>query len=208
MSDLLARIDGGERIAGVDEVGRGPLAGPVVAAAVILPRPIDGLADSKALSAAKRERLYAQITAEALVGIGAASVREIDSLNILQATLLAMRRAVVRLPETPMMAMVDGNQNPGLGLRTELVIKGDALVPEISAASIVAKVVRDRLMTRLARRYPHYGWHSNAGYGSALHRDAMASVGGTAHHRRSFAPLRNWLEDPEKSHNVVRAMNA
>ena len=186
-----------EIVAGIDEVGRGPLAGPVVTAAVILPTPIEGLADSKALTKRRREALFPQIMSQALVGLGAASVREIDQLNILQATLLAMRRAVARLPQTPTLALVDGNQNPGLGLRTELVIKGDATVPEISAASIVAKVIRDRLMTKLALRYPFYGWESNAGYGAAKHREAMETQGVTAHHRRSFAPLREWLEKNE-----------
>lgn len=190
MNDLF----GSDIVVGVDEVGRGPLAGPVVTAAVVLPTPIDGLADSKTLSAKKREALFAEIMAKAKVGIGAASVREIDQLNILQATLLAMRRAVARVPAAPTLALVDGNQNPGLGFRTELIIKGDAKVPEISAASIIAKVVRDRLMTRLAQRYPVYGWDSNVGYGAKVHRDAMARLGVTAHHRRSFAPLRTWLE--------------
>ena len=190
MNDLF----GSDIVVGVDEVGRGPLAGPVVTAAVVLPTPIDGLADSKTLSAKKREALVAEIMAKAKVGIGAASVREIDQLNILQATLLAMRRAVARVPAAPTLALVDGNQNPGLGFRTELIIKGDAKVPEISAASIIAKVVRDRLMTRLAQRYPVYGWDSNVGYGAKVHRDAMARLGVTAHHRRSFAPLRTWLE--------------
>ena len=193
MSTLFHR----EIVAGIDEVGRGPLAGPVVTAAVILPTPIEGLADSKALTKRRREALFPQIMSQALVGLGAASVREIDQLNILQATLLAMRRAVARLPQTPTLALVDGNQNPGLGLRTELVIKGDATVPEISAASIVAKVIRDRLMTKLALRHPFYGWESNAGYGAAKHREAMETQGVTAHHRRSFAPLREWLEKNE-----------
>ena len=184
-----------EIVAGIDEVGRGPLAGPVVTAAVILPTAIEGLADSKALSEKRREALFPVIMEQALVGIGAASVREIDQLNILQATLLAMRRAVARLPRTPTLAMVDGNQNPGLGIRTELVIKGDSKVPEISAASIVAKVIRDRLMRKLALRHPHYGWENNVGYGAKRHRDAMEAQGVTAHHRRSFAPLRHWIEN-------------
>lgn len=190
MSDLF----GSDIIVGVDEVGRGPLAGPVVTAAVVLPTPIQGLADSKALSAKKREALFSEIMDKAHVGVGAASVHEIDQLNILHATLLAMRRAVARVPASPTLALVDGNQNPGLGFRTELVIKGDAKIPEISAASIVAKVIRDRLMARLARRYPFYAWESNVGYGAKAHRDAMASVGVTPHHRKSFAPLRLWLE--------------
>ena len=195
MNDLFRR----EIIVGIDEVGRGPLAGPVVTAAVILPHAIDGLADSKVLTKRRREALFPVSMAQALVGVGAASVREIDQLNILQATLLAMRRAVSRLPRgpaalTPTLALVDGNQNPGLGMPTELVVKGDATVPEISAASIVAKVVRDRLMQKLAQRHPRYGWDSNVGYGAQQHRDAMAEHGVTAHHRRSFAPLRGWLE--------------
>ena len=195
MSGLFER----DIIVGVDEVGRGPLAGPVVAAAVVLPVAIEGLADSKALSAKRRESLFIEIMAKAKVGLGAASVREIDQLNILQATLLAMRRAVARVPAEPTLALVDGNQNPGLGFRTELIIKGDAKVPEISAASIVAKVVRDRLMVRLARRYPIYAWERNVGYGAKVHRDAMERLGVSPHHRRSFAPLRTWLENETKS---------
>ena len=191
MSDLFHS----EIVAGIDEVGRGPLAGPVLTAAVILPHTIEGLADSKTLTRRRREALFPMIMAEAVVGIGAASVREIDQLNILQATLLAMRRAVLRLPHAPTLALVDGNQNPGLGIPTKLVIKGDATVPEISAASIVAKVVRDRLMAKLALRHPSYGWDSNVGYGARRHRDAMVAHGVTAHHRRSFAPLREWLEN-------------
>ena len=190
MTDLF----GSEIIAGIDEVGRGPLAGPVVTAAVILPQPIEGLADSKTLSKKRREALFPLIMSQALVGVGAASVTEIDQLNILHATMLAMRRAVQRLPATPTLALVDGNQNPGLGLRTELIVKGDSKVSEISAASIVAKVIRDRLMSKLALKYPVYGWESNVGYGAKRHRDAMAAQGVTAHHRRSFAPLRQWLE--------------
>lgn len=177
-------------VAGVDEVGRGPLAGPVLAAAVILPEPVDGITDSKLLSPARREALAAALAERAIVAVGAASVEEIDRLNILRATLLAMRRAVARLPVRPRAILVDGNQPPGLDLPTRCVVGGDALVPAIGAASIVAKVARDRLMCRLATRYPGYGWERNAGYGTAEHRAALGSLGLTPHHRRSFAPCR------------------
>jgi ribonuclease HII len=177
-------------VAGVDEVGRGPLAGPVVAAAVILLRPIEGLADSKKLSAARRERLCPAIRAAAIVGLAAASVAEINRLNILQATFLAMRRAVARLGLTPSRLLVDGTCAPGLDIETRCIVDGDASEPAISAASIVAKVLRDHLMARLARRYPHYGWERNAGYGTPEHLAGMRGVGLSPHHRRSFAPVR------------------
>ncbi|MEK0085461.1 ribonuclease HII [Benzoatithermus flavus] len=175
-------------VAGVDEVGRGPLAGPVVAAAVILPRPIPGLADSKQLSAKERERLARLVREDAIVALGAASVGEIERLNILGATMLAMRRAVNRLALPPEEVLVDGNRGPALACPVRCVVGGDASVPEISAASIVAKVARDRLMARLARRYEGYGWERNAGYGTAEHRAALERLGLTPHHRRAFAP--------------------
>ena len=174
--------------AGVDEVGRGPLAGPVVVAAVILGRPIDGLADSKQLSAAERLRLSLLIREHGTVAMAAASVLEIERLNILGATLLAMRRAVGRLGVRPGLVLVDGNRPPVLDLPVRCVIGGDATVPEISAASIVAKVARDRLMALLARRHPGYGWERNAGYGTAEHLAALARLGLNRHHRRGFAP--------------------
>ena len=181
----------GDLVAGVDEVGRGPLAGPVFAAAVILTDPIEGLADSKQLSAARREALSALIRERALMAVGAASVEEIERRNILGATHLAMARAVARLPLRPRAVLVDGNSGPDLGgLPTRCVVGGDASVPAISAASIVAKVQRDRLMRRLAALYPGYGWERNAGYGTAEHRAALASLGLTPHHRRGFAPCR------------------
>ena len=180
---------GDRPVAGVDEVGRGPLAGPVVAAAVILRGPpIVGLTDSKLLSAARRTALARLIAAQALIGVAAASVAEIERLNILGATMLAMRRAVARLPTAPALALVDGNRGPQLACPVRCVVGGDRSVPEISAASIVAKVLRDRLMARLARRYPGYGWERNAGYGTAEHRRALLELGLTRHHRRAFAP--------------------
>jgi len=185
-------------VCGIDEVGRGPWAGPVVAAAVVptaagLP---DGLTDSKALTAGQRAVLAPQIFAMAQVGLGAASVVEIDRLNILQATFLAMRRAVAALPTTPRQALVDGNRAPELPCAVECIVGGDAHVPAISAASIVAKVTRDRLMAALGHRHPGYGWETNAGYGTREHRAGLAALGVTAHHRRSFAPVRRLLESP------------
>lgn len=179
-------------VAGVDEAGRGPLAGPVVAAAVILDdgSPIDGLADSKKLSAAQRERLFALICARALCyAVGSASVQEIDSINILQATLLAMRRAVEGLRLTPAMVLVDGNRLPLLHVRAQAVIGGDALVAEISAASIVAKVYRDRWCAQLHDLYPEYGFADHKGYGTARHLAALRRLGACPEHRRSFAPV-------------------
>ena len=173
---------------GVDEVGRGPLAGPVVVAAVILKRPILGLADSKALSAAQRDELAAIIRRDGRVALAAASVAEIERLNILGATLLAMRRAVLRLGVRPGLVLVDGNQPPAIDAPVRCVVGGDATVPEISAASIVAKVARDALMCRLALRYPGYGWERNAGYPTREHVAALARLGINCHHRRGFAP--------------------
>jgi ribonuclease HII len=186
-------LKGVRLIAGVDEVGRGPLAGPVVAAAVILPRPLRGLADSKTLCAAERERLAGLLRAQARIGVGAASVAEIDRINILQASLLAMRRAVLRLGCLPDLALIDGNQAPDLPCPVEAIVDGDALVPAISAASIVAKVTRDRLMRRLAARYPGYGWETNVGYATLAHREAIWQLGACCHHRRSFASVQGTL---------------
>ena len=179
-------------VAGVDEAGRGPLAGPVVAAAVILdPRqPIEGLADSKKLSAARRERLFEQIRAKALCcAIAEASVEEIDRLNILQATLLAMQRAVAGLRLPPVMVLVDGNRLPKLPMRAEAVVGGDALVPAISAASILAKVSRDRWCAGIDAAWPQYGFAAHKGYGTAAHLAALRAHGACEHHRRSFAPV-------------------
>jgi ribonuclease HII len=186
-------LTGVRLIAGVDEVGRGPLAGPVVAAAVILARPLGGLADSKTLCAEERERLATLVCAEARIGIGAASVAEIDRINILQASLLAMRRAVLRLGCLPDLALIDGKHAPELPCPVETIVDGDALVPAISAASIVAKVTRDRLMRRLATRYPGYGWETNVGYATSAHRAAIWQLGACCHHRRSFAPVQGTL---------------
>jgi ribonuclease HII len=179
-------------IAGVDEAGRGPLAGPVVAAAVILDdlHPIKGLADSKKLTALKRERLFDEIRAKALACcIAEASVEEIDRLNILQATLLAMRRAVLGLRLKPKMVLVDGNRLPKLDIPAEAIVKGDALVPAISAASILAKVHRDRWCVQVDEQYPQYGFAGHKGYGTAVHMAALREHGACIHHRRSFAPV-------------------
>lgn len=184
-------------IAGIDEVGRGPLAGPVVACAVVLPEGVmvRGARDSKHLDRATRERLAARIRdCGALVGLGAASVREIDRLNIVRATTLAMRRALARLPAQPEHVVVDGRPVKGLGVEHEAVVGGDDLIHSVSCASIVAKVVRDDLMRRLARRYPGFSWETNVGYGTAAHREALTRRGPTPHHRRSFMPVQRELE--------------
>jgi ribonuclease HII len=183
-------------VAGIDEVGRGPFAGPVVAAAVILdPANMPaGLRDSKKLSKSKREQILTDILEKAQVGVGEADVSEIDRLNILQATFLAMRRAVDDLPNTPDFALVDGNRDPLLGIPSTLIVKGDGISASIAAASIVAKVTRDRKMQAFSEQYPHYGWEKNAGYGTAQHRKGLSLYGVTPQHRRSFAPIRRLLE--------------
>lgn len=183
-------------VAGVDEAGRGPLAGPVVAAAVILDdrAPIKGLADSKVLTALKRERLYDEIRAKALCcSIALASVEEIDKLNILQATMLAMQRSVEGLRLKPTKVLVDGNRLPSLKVLAEAIVSGDALVPAISAASILAKVTRDRMLEELHVQHPDYGFDRHKGYGTAQHLKALETFGPLAIHRRSFAPVaRAW----------------
>lgn len=178
-------------VAGVDEAGRGPLAGPVVAAAVVLdPRRIPkGIADSKILAAKTRERLHDELFACARIGVGQASVAEIDSINILRASHLAMERAVAALPLPPELVLVDGNLAPKWDWRCETLVGGDGLCLSIAAASIVAKVVRDRLMAELHAAHPEYDWASNMGYGTVTHRTALVRFGPTPHHRRSFRPV-------------------
>ncbi len=179
-------------IAGVDEAGRGPLAGALFAAAVILDvnNPIEGLADSKKLNANQRERLFELIQEKALSWcVGRAEAKEIDQINILQATLLAMRRAVEGLHIMPTLVLVDGNTNPNLNFNTQTIIKGDATVPAISAASIVAKVLRDREMLRLDKEFPEYQFAKHKGYGTALHLQMLQQYGPCIIHRQSFAPV-------------------
>jgi ribonuclease HII len=187
----------GGRVAGVDEAGRGPLAGPVVAAAVVFPRGVPRrlaplLDDSKKLTAEEREAAFLALRASgaAEIAVGAASVAEIVRINILRASLLAMRRAVARLAEPPAWALIDGNQPPDLPCQTRCVIGGDGLSLSIAAASIVAKVLRDRAMARLAIRFPGYGWESNAGYATTAHRAALLQLGATVHHRVTFGSVR------------------
>lgn len=183
-------------IAGVDEVGRGPLAGPVIAAAVILDetRTIHGLRDSKELTARQRETLADLIKRDALAwSLGRAEADEIDRLNILQATLLAMQRAIAGLDPKPTAAMVDGNQSPRLECRVTTVVGGDRLIPAISAASILAKVIRDAEMTALDARYPGYGFAKHKGYPTPAHIRALQELGPCPQHRRSFAPVRKLL---------------
>lgn len=183
-------------VAGVDEAGRGPLAGPVVAAAVILDdfNPIKGLGDSKKITALRRDRLFDEIKAKALCCcIAQASVEEIDQLNILQATLLAMRRAVMGLRLKPQLVLVDGNRLPVLDVRAEAIVKGDALIPAISAASILAKVHRDRGCLSLDSQYPDYGFAKHKGYGTAEHLAALRLHGPCPEHRRSFEPVKSGL---------------
>jgi ribonuclease HII len=183
-------------VCGVDEVGRGPLAGPVVAAAVVIDRRCfrgelrATLDDSKVLTREQREACHCALRRCARIGIGAASVAEIDRINILRASLLAMTRAVAALGATPDTALIDGNVAPQLPCAARTVIKGDGLSFSIAAASVVAKVTRDRIMRTLAGRYPGYGWETNAGYATAEHGAALRHLGVTPHHRRSFAPVR------------------
>ena len=197
MPDFTLEQEAGGRVAGVDEVGRGPLAGPVVAAAVVFPAGVpDRLAalldDSKKLSAARRDIAFAALRAcpGVEIGLAAASVAEITRLNILGASLLAMARAVSRLPAVPDLALVDGNRPPLLPCPVRCVVGGDARSLSIAAASIVAKVVRDRAMARLDVRWPGYNWVRNAGYPTADHRAALLRLGASPHHRPGFAPLR------------------
>ncbi len=194
-----ARRHGHLVIAGIDEAGRGPWAGPVVAGAVILdtgkmtPDLIAGLDDSKKLKPARREDLLKGLKAAALIGVGRADVAEIDDLNILQATMLAMARAVGDLSVQPDLALVDGNREPDLDCRVQCVVKGDGKSLSIAAASIVAKVTRDRIMAGLAETFPGYGWEQNAGYGTKQHQSALAALGVTSEHRKSYAPIRKIL---------------
>lgn len=192
--------------AGVDEVGRGPLAGPVTVAAVVLdPAAIpQGLRDSKLLSAARREELFAQIMATAEVGIACAGPDEIDRLNIRGATLAAMRRALAALPCFPDHALIDGRDvPPGLAIRADAVVKGDSAYACIAAASIVAKVIRDRAMRFAALHYPEYGFENNVGYPTQQHMSALSRLGPCAIHRMSFAPLRTWLTKGECEARLV-----
>ncbi|QYJ76499.1 ribonuclease HII [Shewanella sp. FJAT-52076] len=185
------------RVAGVDEVGRGPLVGDVVTAAVILDpsKPIAGLNDSKKLSEKKRDALYLEIMDRALaVSVGRASPREIDELNILHATMLAMQRAVAGLAIVPESVLVDGNRTPDFGLPAHAVVKGDGLIAAISAASVIAKVTRDREMEELDARYPQYGFAGHKGYPTKAHFEALSAHGVLPEHRRSFRPVREWLE--------------
>lgn len=187
----------GGAIAGVDEAGRGPLAGPVVAAAVVLDadRIPDGLDDSKKLAAQTRDEMFARIVDCAAIGVGEASVDEIDLLNIRRATHLAMARAVRALKKKPRFALVDGNDAPALPCPCDTIIGGDGCCVSIAAASIVAKVTRDRMMKRLHEEHPGYGWITNMGYGTPEHLDALKRLGVTAHHRKSFAPVYQILGD-------------
>jgi ribonuclease HII len=195
MPSLELELAAGGRVAGVDEAGRGPLAGPVVAAAVVLGPWVrselaDMLDDSKKLTAEQRLAAFLALRASAAeIGIGAASVAEILRLNILHASMLAMRRAVARLAVAPDLALVDGNYPPKLACAVRCVVGGDALCLSIAAASIVAKVVRDRAMTRLATRFPGYGWETNVGYATTLHREALVRLGATRHHREAFGTV-------------------
>lgn len=201
MPDFAIERECGGRVAGIDEAGRGPWAGPVVAAAVILPADLpgelaDGLDDSKKLPAARRERLFDVLTSCPGLdfGIGAASVTEIERNNILAATYTAMRRAIAALDTLPDTALIDGNRlPPGLPCPGRTVIKGDSLSLSIAAASIFAKVTRDRIMTSLSARYPGYHWERNAGYGTKQHQDGLKAFGVTCHHRRAFAPIARML---------------
>jgi ribonuclease HII len=199
------------RIAGIDEVGRGPLAGPVMAAAAVIDRAaakrklLKLIDDSKKLELEDREAAYEAMIASGIVqfALGEASVEEIDRINILQATFLAMRRALQALAEPPHLVLIDGNQKPPeLGCHAEMIVGGDAVSYSIAAASIFAKVTRDRYMAQLAESFPHYGWHTNRGYSSREHLAALRQHGPTPHHRRSFAPVRAHYAEPAAAETV------
>jgi ribonuclease HII len=194
-------------IAGVDEAGRGPLAGPVVAAAVILDRKRipKGLDDSKQMTADAREDAYGRIMACAVVGLGDATVDEIDLVNIRQATHLAMARAVRALALAPAFALVDGNDAPALPCRCDTIVEGDSRSVSIAAASIIAKVTRDRMMTALHQEHPGYGWLTNKGYGTPKHLDALNRLGPCRHHRRSFAPVYQILRPVKPVDSILTA---
>ncbi|MCZ6861134.1 MAG: ribonuclease HII [Alphaproteobacteria bacterium] len=200
MPDLALEMEAGGLVAGIDEAGRGPLAGPVVAAAAILdasllaPSLAAAIDDSKRLSPRRRRELFAVLPTFARVGLGAASVTEIDRLNILAATMLAMRRAILALGVVPDLALIDGNRAPDLPCPARTLVGGDGICLSIAAASIAAKVVRDRIMTALAQRHPGFGWERNAGYPTLEHRAALVRLGATPHHRRSFAPVARVLQ--------------
>lgn len=197
----IGREAGFRLIAGIDEAGRGPWAGPVVAAAVILDpdNTPDGIADSKKLSEAQREAVFEELIKEAHVGIAFADAERIDRDNILAATMWSMQQAVGELGIEPDLVLVDGNRAPELGCKTETIVKGDALSLSIAAASIAAKVSRDRMMRRLDIRYPQYGFAQHKGYGTAMHRAALEEYGATPMHRRSFQPVREVIKQREKS---------
>ena len=182
-------------IAGIDEAGRGPWAGPVVSAAVILNEKNipDGLNDSKKLSEKKRLYLYSSIYNFHSVGVGISSIEEIDSMNVLQATFLSMKRAVEDLNPQPEYILVDGNLDPGLNFKTKCIIKGDSISISIAAASVIAKVTRDNLMLKLDKEFPNYNWKKNKGYGTAEHRNALELHGPCKYHRKSFSPINKML---------------
>lgn len=201
MPDYTLEHAHGGRVAGVDEVGRGPLAGPVVAAAVMFLSGVPGnlantLDDSKKLRPKVRQQLYDTLhdTPDVLIGVGAASVAEIEQHNILRASWIAMQRAVGRLPQWPELVLVDGNAAPDFGCPAQCVVGGDAISLSIAAASVVAKVVRDRAMERLARRWPAYGWERNAGYGTPIHRAGLMAHGVSPHHRAAFGTVRRIMQ--------------
>lgn len=198
MPDFLLEAELPGIVAGIDEAGRGPWAGPVVAAAVILQQNAipQGINDSKKLSSSKRELLFHAISANAIVGVGMSSVEEIDQLNILGATKLAMLRAVEALPVMPDFALVDGNQLPALPCQARAVVKGDDVSLSIAAASIIAKVTRDKIMRMLDAEYPGYNWANNAGYGTKDHQEGLKRLGLTPHHRKSFKPIQQLLAEP------------
>jgi len=200
MPDFALEKEAGGVVAGVDEAGRGPWAGPVVAAAAILdpetlPHHVqEPLDDSKKLTAKVRDRLFDALTGNIYQGVGIASVDEIDTQNILAATMLAMQRAVHNLPVQPDIALVDGNRAPDLSCPVRTVVRGDGLSLSIAAASIVAKVTRDRIMAELALKHPGYAWDRNAGYGTKAHREGLDRFGVTEHHRHSFKPIAAYLK--------------